>query len=58
MIAGLARATRADIDAAWEAVKAAARPRIHTFLATSDIHLQHKLRMTPGGGACEAVRMW
>jgi 2-isopropylmalate synthase len=46
IIAGLARANRADIDRAWAAVQAARRPRIHTFLATSDIHLQHKLKMT------------
>ena len=42
-ICALARATRADIDAAWEAVKFARYPRLHTFLATSDIHLRHKL---------------
>jgi 2-isopropylmalate synthase len=46
IIAGLARATRRDIDRAWEAVRAAQRPRIHTFLATSDLHLAHKLRMS------------
>jgi 2-isopropylmalate synthase len=46
IIAGLARATRTDIDKAWEAVRGARRPRIHTFLATSDLHLEHKLRMT------------
>jgi len=46
IIAALARANQADLDRAWEAVKEAARPRIHTFLATSDIHLQHKLRKT------------
>lgn len=46
VICGLARTTRNDIDKAWEAVQHAARPRIHTFLATSDIHLEHKLRMT------------
>jgi 2-isopropylmalate synthase len=45
IIAGLARAKRADIDRAWESLKGAARPRIHVFLATSDIHLQHKLRI-------------
>lgn len=45
-ICGLARATRNDIDKAWQAVCAAARPRIHTFLATSDIHMQYKLKMT------------
>jgi 2-isopropylmalate synthase len=47
VICGLARATRGDIDAAWEAIKEAARPRIHTFLATSPIHMQYKLRMDP-----------
>ncbi len=47
VICGLARATRGDIDAAWSAVKYAARPRIHTFLATSPIHMQYKLRMDP-----------
>ncbi len=46
VVAGLSRALRADIDAAAEAVRSAARPRIHTFLATSDLHLKYKLRMT------------
>src|SRR5205807_6326807 len=46
IIAGLARACRPDIERAWEALKGAARPRIHVFLATSDIHLQYKLRIT------------
>ena len=46
IIAGLARACRQDIERAWDALKAAARPRIHVFLATSDIHLQYKLRIT------------
>ncbi len=45
VICGLARATRGDIDKAWEAVKAAQHPRIHTFLATSEIHMKHKLNM-------------
>jgi 2-isopropylmalate synthase len=45
IIAGLARASRDDIAKAWEAVKGAHSPRIHTFLATSDIHMKHKLRM-------------
>ncbi|XP_043711541.1 2-isopropylmalate synthase 2, chloroplastic-like isoform X2 [Telopea speciosissima] len=44
VICGLARCNRADINAAWDAVKYAKRPRIHTFIATSDIHLKHKLR--------------
>ncbi len=44
--AALARADLADIDRAWEAVRYAKRPRIHTFIATSDIHLQYKLKKT------------
>ncbi len=44
VIAALARANKLDIDCAWDALKGAARPRIHTFLATSDIHLKYKLR--------------
>lgn len=47
IICGLARANESDIDAAWNAVRGAARPRLHTFLATSPIHMQHKLRMDP-----------
>ena len=46
IIAGLARAIPADIDRAWSALAMAARPRLHVFLATSDIHLEHKLRIT------------
>ncbi len=46
-VAGLARANRNDIDAAWEAVREAERPVIHVFLATSAIHLQYKLRLSP-----------
>ena len=46
VIAALARADLNDIDRAWEAVKEAESPRIHTFIATSDIHLQHKLRLS------------
>jgi len=45
-VTALARAFRADIDRAWEAIKEADEPRIHTFIATSDIHLKHKLKMT------------
>ena len=47
IIAGLARANKVDIDKAWEAVQGAQRPRIHTFLATSAIHMKHKLKMDP-----------
>jgi 2-isopropylmalate synthase len=47
IICGLARADRGDIDTAWEAVRHAERPRIHTFLATSPIHMRYKLRLEP-----------
>jgi 2-isopropylmalate synthase len=47
VIAGLARANKTDIDKVWEAVKEAEKPRIHTFLATSTIHMKHKLKMDP-----------
>jgi 2-isopropylmalate synthase len=47
VICGLARTTKADIDAAWEAVRHAERPRIHTFLATSPIHMRYKLKIEP-----------
>jgi 2-isopropylmalate synthase len=46
IIAGLARACRPDIERAWDALRDAERPRIHVFLATSDIHLKYKLRIT------------
>ncbi len=45
-VCALARARPDDIDRAWEAVKGAASPRIHTFISTSDIHLEHQLRKT------------
>jgi 2-isopropylmalate synthase len=45
-IAGLARARKEDIDRAWEALRHAARPTMHVFLATSDIHLQTKLKIS------------
>jgi 2-isopropylmalate synthase len=46
VIAGLARAQAPDIERAWEAVRDAARPRIHTFISTSDIHIEHQMRST------------
>src|ERR1035437_3637663 len=52
IIAGLARCVEKDIRVAWEAVRCSSRPRIHTFLATSDIHLAFKLRI----GREEALR--
>ncbi|MGK0483912.1 MAG: 2-isopropylmalate synthase [Planctomycetota bacterium] len=45
IIAGLARCTDTDIDAAWDALKDAQRPRLHVFLATSAIHREHKLKL-------------
>jgi 2-isopropylmalate synthase len=44
-VAGLARTSKEDIDKAWGAIKDAVHPRIHTFIATSDIHMKHKLKM-------------
>ena len=46
-VASLARAATGDIDAAWDAVKHAADPRIHLFIATSPLHMEYKLRMKP-----------
>jgi 2-isopropylmalate synthase len=46
VICGLARTHKADIDAAWGAIKDASRPRIHTFISTSDIHIEHQLQTT------------
>ncbi len=46
VIAGLARACKQDIERAWQALKGAVRPRIHVFLATSDIHLYYKLKIS------------
>ncbi|MBE6781834.1 MAG: 2-isopropylmalate synthase [Ruminococcaceae bacterium] len=46
-VASLSRALEKDIDCAWEAVKNAADPRIHTFIATSPVHMEYKLKMSP-----------
>ena len=48
VICALARASAKDIDLAWEGVRSAIRPRIHTFIATSELHMSHKLRMSRG----------
>ncbi len=45
-VAALSRANKKDIDVAWEAIKRGANPRIHTFIATSDIHMKYKLKKT------------
>jgi len=47
VIAGLSRANEKDIQRAWDAVRGADRPRIHTFIATSEIHMRSKLNKTP-----------
>jgi 2-isopropylmalate synthase len=60
IIAALARAWAPDIERAWQAVRQAAHPRIHVFLATSDIHLKYKLRISRQQcvqQAVDAVRM-
>lgn len=56
-IASLCRASEKDIDRAWEAVKFAENPRIHTFIATSDIHMKYKLKMTEDEVLERAVAM-
>ncbi|RPJ04845.1 MAG: 2-isopropylmalate synthase, partial [Spirochaetaceae bacterium] len=55
-IAVLARALERDIDSAWEAVKGAKRPRIHTFIATSPLHMKHKLGKEPDAVVEMAVK--
>ena len=55
VICGLARAVESDILTCWEGVKDAAKPRIHTFLGTSDIHLQYQTGLTREEGL-EVVR--
>jgi 2-isopropylmalate synthase len=60
IIAALCRTTPEDIERAWEALAEAAHPRIHTFVATSDIHLQHKLQKSREEVlemSCQAVRL-
>ncbi|MFB5662907.1 2-isopropylmalate synthase [Alteribacillus sp. HJP-4] len=46
-VTGLSRSIKKEIDASWEALKGGAEPRLHVFIATSPIHMTHKLRMTP-----------
>ncbi|MGQ9508024.1 MAG: 2-isopropylmalate synthase [Thermodesulfobacteriota bacterium] len=55
-VAALSRTSLPDIKRAWEAVKFATSPRIHTFIATSDIHLKYKLRMSRDQVLREAVK--
>ena len=56
-VASLCRALPKDIECAWEAVRVAARPRIHTFIATSPIHMEYKLKMKPDEVFEQAVAM-
>jgi 2-isopropylmalate synthase len=55
VITGLSRTARADIDRCWEAVQHAERARIHVFIATSETHMKHKLKMTPDQVKAEAA---
>ncbi|KAL6774011.1 LEU2 [Auxenochlorella protothecoides x Auxenochlorella symbiontica] len=54
-ICGLSRSREADLERAWDAVRHARHPRVHVFLATSPIHMEHKLRMTPDQVIRQAV---
>jgi 2-isopropylmalate synthase len=56
-VTGLARANKRDIDIAWEALKGGAEPRLHIFIATSPIHMTHKLKKTPDEVVDKAVEM-
>ncbi|MGL4607110.1 MAG: 2-isopropylmalate synthase [Eubacteriaceae bacterium] len=56
-VASLARSTEKDISTAYEALKGAVNPRIHYFLATSDIHMEYKLRMSPEAVLEKAIAM-
>jgi len=57
IVCSLARAKPADIDSAWEALKGGSRVRIHTFISTSDIHLQYQFRLTRDEALKRAVEM-
>ena len=55
VICGLSRTAHKDVDRCWEAIEAAERRRIHVFIATSETHMRHKLRMTPEQVKAEAA---
>jgi len=57
IVCSLARAKLEDIDRAWEALKGAPKPRIHTFISTSDIHLKYQFKMTREEAMKRAVEM-
>ena len=54
-VAGLARCVAGDIDRCWDAIKVAKNPRIHIFLSTSPLHMQHKLRKKPADHRSDEV---
>src|SRR5699024_846635 len=56
-VTGLARSVKSDIDAAWDAIKGAVEPCVHVFIATSPIHMEYKLKMTPEQVMNQAVEM-
>src|SRR3970282_621041 len=56
-VCSLARAKPEDVDRAWEALKGAPKPRIHTFISTSDIHLKHQFHLTRDQALRRAVEM-
>jgi len=55
VICGLSRTALGDVDRCWEAIESAERHRIHVFIATSETHMKHKLRMTPDQVKAEAA---
>jgi len=57
IVCGLARTLEKDIEKAWQAVQSAKKPRIHTFIATSQIHMKHKLKMSKAAVKKQAVKM-
>lgn len=57
VICSLARAKPGDVDRAWEALRGGVKPRIHTFISTSDIHLKHQFRLTRAEALLRAVEM-
>ena len=56
-VASLSRSLKKDIDASWKALRSAVKPRIHTFIATSDIHMEYKLKMQPEDVLQQAASM-
>jgi 2-isopropylmalate synthase len=57
IVCGLSRAMRSDIERTWEAIKDANHPRIHTFIATSNVHMEYKLKKKPEEVLAQAIEM-